>query len=451
MATVDLGPAIFALGGLMVIMVLADYTLDDQAVWEAMEPRNRRPPPRPGRQSRHTRPSGAEPASLAHRLRHVRAGQPSGAGHAVLALRIPSARPQAGLDQRTWAFAIAAHAALYPGQHLSRADRRSARRRSAQHHPGRRAGVDRGRDVAAGGTGVFRQRRGAGAEAGRAGHTADLHPFRDRLGAARPHGALPDRRCHRTVVDDRHFHGVDPGGSGAVRTACQRLSRAGCDRLRRRGDPDHAGGAKLRSAADVGQRPYAGGRWHERPVIQPLVVRSRIDRKSRLSLIWAIPVVTVIIGAWLAWRTISQRGPLITITFETAEGLQANQSHVRHKDVDMGVVQKVSLTPDLKRVQVTVRMNSEAEPLLTDQAQFWVVRPRFFAGSISGLQTLFSGSYIDLLPASEGGEAEARFRRPGKPAGAAIRRAGTDLPAEGQPHRLAQPRVADHVPRPGGW
>jgi paraquat-inducible protein A len=42
MATVDLGPAIFALGGLMLIMVIADYTLDDQAVWEAMEPPNRR-------------------------------------------------------------------------------------------------------------------------------------------------------------------------------------------------------------------------------------------------------------------------------------------------------------------------------------------------------------------------------------------------------------------------
>jgi len=41
MAAVDLGPAIYALGGLMVIMILADYMLDDQAVWEAMEPPNR--------------------------------------------------------------------------------------------------------------------------------------------------------------------------------------------------------------------------------------------------------------------------------------------------------------------------------------------------------------------------------------------------------------------------
>jgi paraquat-inducible protein B len=139
------------------------------------------------------------------------------------------------------------------------------------------------------------------------------------------------------------------------------------------------------------------------------VVRSRVERKRRLSLIWAIPVVTGIIGGWLSWSTISQRGPLITISFETAEGLQANQSHVRHKDVDMGVVQKVDFTRDLKRVQVTIRMNREAEPLLTDHAEFWVVRPRFFAGSISGLQTLFSGSYIDLLPAPGSGEQKRDF------------------------------------------
>src|SRR3954452_24487963 len=139
------------------------------------------------------------------------------------------------------------------------------------------------------------------------------------------------------------------------------------------------------------------------------VVRSPIDRKRRLSLIWAIPVVTLIIGAWLAWQTLSERGPLITITFETAEGLQAHQSHVRHKDVDMGVVQKIALTPDLRRVQVTVRMNKEAEPLLTDKAQFWVVRPRFFAGSITGLSTLVSGSYIDLLPSAQGGEPKRDF------------------------------------------
>ena len=139
------------------------------------------------------------------------------------------------------------------------------------------------------------------------------------------------------------------------------------------------------------------------------MVKSHIDHKSRLPLIWAIPVVTLAVGIWLAWTTLSQRGPLITITFETAEGLQANLSHVKHKDVDMGVVESIGLTKDLKKALVTVRMNREAEPLLTDKAEFWVVRPRFFAGAISGLQTLFSGSYIDLLPSNEAGAPASSF------------------------------------------
>lgn len=139
------------------------------------------------------------------------------------------------------------------------------------------------------------------------------------------------------------------------------------------------------------------------------VVRSRTSRTRRLSLIWAIPIVTALVGGWLAWKTLSERGPLITISFQTAEGLTAGQSQVRHKDVVMGQVTKIELSDDLKRVEVTVRMNQEAEPLLTDRARFWVVKPRFFAGSISGLQTLVSGSYIELAPEKTGGEARRHF------------------------------------------
>jgi paraquat-inducible protein B len=139
------------------------------------------------------------------------------------------------------------------------------------------------------------------------------------------------------------------------------------------------------------------------------VVRSKLEHKRHLSWIWSIPLVTLVIGGWLAWKTLNDRGPLITVTFQTAEGLAVNQSHVRHKEVDMGMVTKIALAPDLKHVIVTVRMNKEAEPLLTDKAQFWVVKPRFFAGNFEGLSTLFSGSYIDLLPSGEGGTPERSF------------------------------------------
>ncbi|HVC63654.1 MAG TPA: MlaD family protein [Acetobacteraceae bacterium] len=139
------------------------------------------------------------------------------------------------------------------------------------------------------------------------------------------------------------------------------------------------------------------------------VLRSPLDRRRRLSLIWAIPIVSALIGGWLAWRTLAERGPLISISFESASGLVAGQSHIRHKDVDMGLVERIVLSKDLRRVIVTVRMNRAAEPLLTDKAQFWVVKPRFFAGALTGLETLVSGSYIELQPSASGGKPQRHF------------------------------------------
>jgi paraquat-inducible protein B len=139
------------------------------------------------------------------------------------------------------------------------------------------------------------------------------------------------------------------------------------------------------------------------------VVRTRADRRLRISLIWAIPLVTMFVAAWLAWDTLSKRGQQITIRFDTAAGLQANQSRIRSRDVELGVVEKVVLGPNQRYVVVTARMVRDASPLLTDKAQFWVVKPRFFAGSLTGLETLVSGSYIQLEPGGDGGKPTTEF------------------------------------------
>jgi paraquat-inducible protein B len=130
-------------------------------------------------------------------------------------------------------------------------------------------------------------------------------------------------------------------------------------------------------------------------------VRTPGQRRRRISLIWAIPVVTAVIAAWLAWDTLSKRGPEITIRFDGASGLIPNQSRIRDRDVDLGVVEKLALSPNRQYVIVTARMTREASPLLTEKSQFWIVKPRFFAGSLTGLETLVSGSYIQLEPGAE--------------------------------------------------
>jgi paraquat-inducible protein B len=114
--------------------------------------------------------------------------------------------------------------------------------------------------------------------------------------------------------------------------------------------------------------------------------------------VWAIPIVALLIAGWLGYRALIERGPTITISFQTAEGIEADRTTVRYKDVDLGKVTKVGLSPDHSRAIVTASMTREAEPLLRADTTFWVVRPHIGLSGISGLTTVLSGAYIGLLP-----------------------------------------------------
>ena len=132
-------------------------------------------------------------------------------------------------------------------------------------------------------------------------------------------------------------------------------------------------------------------------------------RPRRFSWVWLIPIASLIIGLWLLWTTLSRRGPLIDVTFESAEGLQAGQSQVKYRDMPMGSVESFDLTPDRKKVIMHVRMISKAEPLLTEGTQFWVVKPGLFAGEVTGLNTILSGPYMSMVPGSPEGPRRSRF------------------------------------------
>jgi paraquat-inducible protein B len=131
---------------------------------------------------------------------------------------------------------------------------------------------------------------------------------------------------------------------------------------------------------------------------QPASSRPIVKPTRRISPIWFIPIVAALLGAWLAWQYYASRGPAITVRFETADGIAAGKTPVMCRSVNVGTVEGVSLTNDLKGVIVTMQMTAEATRLLSEDTQIWVVRPRYGAGGISGLSTLVSGSYIELAP-----------------------------------------------------
>lgn len=141
------------------------------------------------------------------------------------------------------------------------------------------------------------------------------------------------------------------------------------------------------------------------PELDAIPVAATAPRRrgwSAAQAVWLIPLAAVLIVGWLAISDWMKAGPTITISFRSAEGLEAGKTRVKYRDVDVGVVKRIRLAPDRKGVIVVAEMAAEARPLLVEDARFWVVRARLTGGEVSGLSTLLSGSYIGV----DGGSSE---------------------------------------------
>jgi len=129
-------------------------------------------------------------------------------------------------------------------------------------------------------------------------------------------------------------------------------------------------------------------------------VEARVGGGPRFSTIWLVPVVALVIGLWMIYSHYAGQGPIIEITFQSGEGIQAGTTKVRRKNVEIGQVLDLRLSEDAEKVVLSVRIYDHAKQLLREDSQFWVVRPRIGSGGISGLSTLLSGAYIELSPGS---------------------------------------------------
>ncbi|GAB2933035.1 PqiB family protein [Hafnia psychrotolerans] len=121
-----------------------------------------------------------------------------------------------------------------------------------------------------------------------------------------------------------------------------------------------------------------------------------LPRHLRLSMIWLVPAIAALIGLSLLIQLWAASGPEISITFQTASGLQAGKTEVKYKDVTIGLVKSIVLSPGSQHVLVTVSLMKNAEDLARTDTRFWVVRPRIGLGGVSGIDTLISGAYISL-------------------------------------------------------
>jgi paraquat-inducible protein B len=127
-------------------------------------------------------------------------------------------------------------------------------------------------------------------------------------------------------------------------------------------------------------------------------------KRSRLPVVWIVPIVAALVGVGIVVQKYLNEGPTIRIIFPSAEGIEAEKTLIKYKDVEIGKVTHVNLTDNHTKILVTAKMEKSAEGMLDNDARFWLVKPQISLSGVSGIGTLLSGNYIGFEPGKSKGK-----------------------------------------------
>jgi paraquat-inducible protein B len=146
----------------------------------------------------------------------------------------------------------------------------------------------------------------------------------------------------------------------------------------------------------------------ENPGITEALPSARVQRRRwKFPIVWVVPVIAAIVAGYLVYGRLQEFGPTITIKFKDGSGIKAGQTEIRYRGVRIGEVTTIELSEDQEYVVVTARLRESASSVAKEGSVFWIVRPELGFGTISGLSTVITGPYIQVLPGT--GKSKSEF------------------------------------------
>lgn len=126
--------------------------------------------------------------------------------------------------------------------------------------------------------------------------------------------------------------------------------------------------------------------------------------------VWLFPVLAVVVSVTLFMSYWNDRGPTIKISFADASNIRVEKTKVRFRGVDIGTVKEIELSADGENAVVMVGLTRSAQSVAVVGSKFWMVTPKVDIQGVSGLETIFSGSYIAVDPGPRNGSRELFFK-----------------------------------------
>ncbi len=142
---------------------------------------------------------------------------------------------------------------------------------------------------------------------------------------------------------------------------------------------------------------------------------ANVTTKPKISAIWIIPLIALLVGIWMLYQYQANVGPTIYIKMPHAEGIIAGKTEIKVRSVKIGQIDAIRLSDSQDSVIARAQIDKNYNELLTDDAKIWVVKPRIDETGISGMSTLLSGVYLELSP-GESKKLKERFVLQDEPA-----------------------------------
>ncbi|WP_027801326.1 MlaD family protein [Paraburkholderia dilworthii] len=136
----------------------------------------------------------------------------------------------------------------------------------------------------------------------------------------------------------------------------------------------------------------------------PRRTQADVKRTSWPGWIWSVPIAALAVAGWIGIRALVQGGEKVTVTFDNAYGMKADDTSVTMRGLKIGSVSELTLSPDGRHIKAVLKIDRAEEQYLRSGTRFYLHGAKPDIGDPSSLKGLISGPQIVMEPG------------PGKPA-----------------------------------
>lgn len=127
---------------------------------------------------------------------------------------------------------------------------------------------------------------------------------------------------------------------------------------------------------------------------KPQLPAAKLKRNADISIVWILPIIALGLALTLVYDYYTKKGVNINVVFPDASGIIEHKTFVKFRGMQVGTVRQLTLMDGAQAVSAVVEMDKDITQYLTDDASFWLVKPKVTMNGISGLDTIVTGAYI---------------------------------------------------------